>query len=138
MLYFGFTFCPDICPQELEKVALVQQTLDVTKREKLISVFVTIDPRRDTCAQVAKYVKSFPGRCIGLTGSPGSVKKISRLFRVYYNDAFKVTEEDYLIDHSIIHYLIGPSGEFIDFYGKHLTSKEMAAKIDRCIPLAQS
>ena len=127
LLYFGFTYCPDICPQELEKVSEVLMKLE---SDNIIAVFVTIDPRRDSCTQVADYVKSFPGRFIALTGTPSSIKRISRLFRVYYNDGIKTTENDYLIDHSIIHYLVGPSGEFIDFYGKNLTAQEMVEKIE--------
>lgn len=111
----------------------MQETLAEATCKNLISVFVSIDPRRDTCEQVSKYIEGLPGKFLGLTGSPLSVKKMSRLFRVYYNEGFKATDDDYLIDHSIIHYLIGPTGEFIDFFGKNMSAKEIASRIEGCI-----
>jgi len=133
LLYFGFSFCPDICPQELEKVAEVQACLLEKGISNVITVFVTVDPKRDSCAQLARYIKAFPGKFLALNASPESIKRISRMFRVYYNEGVAVDSDNYLIDHSIIHYLVGPSGEFIDFFGKHLTVDEMTSKIEGCI-----
>jgi protein SCO1/2 len=138
LLYFGFTYCPDICPEEMQKQAKVVDLIDKemkgTKLEGIIQpVFITVDPRRDTLAQVRMYIKEFHPRLIGLTGPQEQVKKVTRLFRVYYNEGIKTSnadgEEDYLVDHSIIHYLMGPDNEFVDFYGKNYTAEEMAGKI---------
>ena len=129
LVYFGFTFCPDVCPQELLKIAEVQEKLKSKGLTSLIPVFVTLDPRRDTCAQVCNYGRSFFERFRALTGSPESIKRICRLFRVYYNDGTTLSEDDYLIDHSIIHYLIGPDGEFLDFFGKSMTVDEIVSRI---------
>ena len=133
IFYFGFTFCPDICPQELEKIAEVQGKLIDLGIRNLAVVFVTVDPNRDTCAQLDKYLRSFPGVSLALTSSPGSIKRMSRLFRVYYNESVSHGTKDYLIDHSIVHYLIDPSGQFVDFYGKNLNADEITKKVEASV-----
>ena len=117
----------------MEKISEVQTILKKKGITSFKSLFVTIDPRRDTCAQIARYVTDFPGEFLALTGSPGSIKRVSRLFRVYYNDNVAKEGEGYLIDHSIIHYLVGPTGDFLDFFGKNLTAGEICEKIEGCI-----
>jgi protein SCO1/2 len=131
LLYFGFTFCPDICPLELIKQQEVIEALDAAIGKRVDPVFITVDPARDTVAQVMNYCAEFGPRLLGLTGTPSQVKTVTRAYRVYFNQGIKVAEasEDYLIDHSIIHYLVAPDGSFVDFYGKNLSVKEMVAKI---------
>lgn len=132
LLYFGFTKCPDICPEELDKVSGVLAKLD--KRDQVIQpVFITIDPARDTKARLKEY---FAGamlhpRFISLTGTHDEVRKACRAYRVYFT---KPTEEeirrgDYLLDHSIISYLVDPDGEFADYYGKSLSADEMLDRV---------
>lgn len=137
LLYFGFTHCPDVCPEELEKIA---EAIDrVAKRtklgDKLLPVFITLDPERDGVAQLKEYVKEFHPRMIGLTGSPEAIKNAAKGYRVYYTRASvgEITgadaeqdENDYLIDHSIISYLVDPQGNFVTFYGKNYSAEEMA------------
>ena len=104
LLYFGFTFCPDICPSELVKMARVTDALDAWAaagrgRAAVQPVFVTLDPRRDSCEQVRAYVRDFSPRMLGLTGTPGQLAKIAKAFRVYFQgvDAGGDDEnEDYL------------------------------------------
>lgn len=138
MIYFGFTYCPDICPEELEKqravIEGVDKELTASGQQGLVQpVFITVDPRRDTLAQTRMYVKEFHPKLLGLTGAPDQVKKVTKLFRVYYNEGIRTTndsgEEDYLVDHSIIHYFMGPNNEFIDFYGKNMATDEIVKKI---------
>jgi cytochrome oxidase Cu insertion factor (SCO1/SenC/PrrC family) len=138
MCYFGFTYCPDICPEELEKQKAVIEGVDKTLESEGLSgivqpVFITVDPRRDTLAQTRMYVKEFHPRLMGLTGAPEHIKRVTRLFRVYYNEGIRTKndegEEDYLVDHSIIHYFMSPNNELVDFYGKNLTADEMISKI---------
>jgi protein SCO1/2 len=138
LIYFGFTYCPDICPEELEKQRAVLEAVDKALAQESLSgiiqpVFITVDPRRDTLAQTRMYVKEFHPKLLGLTGAPEQIKKVTRKFRVYYNEGIKTKnangEEDYLVDHSIIHYLMGPENELVDFYGKNLNVNEMVSKI---------
>lgn len=133
LVYFGFTYCPDICPQELEKQAQVIEKLDKMFGEVVQPVFITVDPGRDTLAQVKAYVREFHPRLLGLTGTPQQIKRVTRLFRVYFNEGIRSGEEDYLVDHSIIQYLMGKNGKFKDFYGKNLTVSEMTNKIAEVI-----
>ena len=139
LIYFGFTYCPDICPEELEKQAQVLTELDKDPetRGMVVPVFITVDPHRDTLAQTQMYVKEFHPSMIGLTGTPEQVKRVSRLFRVYYNQGIRTAndqgEEDYLVDHSIIHYFMGPNNEFVDFFGKNLNAMEIVDKIKTLI-----
>merc|ERR1712176_666977 len=94
-----------------------------------LPVFISIDPKRDTPPVVDEYCQEFHPRIVGLTGTSEQVKKVSRAYRVYYNEGVKASDQDYLIDHSIIHYFVGKNGKFIDFFGKNMTAKEMADKM---------
>ncbi|KAI8983052.1 SCO1/SenC-domain-containing protein [Pilobolus umbonatus] len=127
MVYFGFTHCPDICPEELDKMA---EVVDSVKSEfgegVLVPVFITCDPMRDTPEVVKEYVKDFHPDLIGFTGDKDKLKKVARSFRVYaYTPPDASPEADYLVDHSIFFYLMDPEGNFIDCYARDTTSEEV-------------
>ncbi|KEP66532.1 UNVERIFIED_CONTAM: SCO1/SenC protein [Hammondia hammondi] len=133
LLYFGFTFCPDICPQELEKMAQVIDIIDKEFGEVVQPLFITVDPQRDTVAQVKSYCEEFHPRLLGFTGTPAQIKDVTRKFRVYYNEGIKSSDADYLVDHSIIQYFMGKNGKFKDFFGKNMTVNEIAERIAKHI-----
>lgn len=144
LLYFGFTYCPDICPEEMEKQKAVVEAVEkqLGNSVAIQPIFVTVDPQRDTLAQTASYVSEFHPNLLGLTGTPEQIKKVSRLFRVYFNEGIRTRsvengQEDYLVDHSIIHYLVGPNNEFLEFFGKNLTTDEMTTKVIAEIKVAK-
>ncbi|XP_010032430.2 protein SCO1 homolog 1, mitochondrial [Eucalyptus grandis] len=118
LLYFGFTHCPDICPDELQKLAAAVDKIKEKAGFNIVPVFISVDPERDTVEQVHEYVKEFHPNLIGLTGTPDEIKKVARAYRVYY---MKTAEEDsdYLVDHSIVMYLMGPDMDFVKFFGKN-------------------
>ncbi|XP_023641193.1 protein SCO1 homolog 1, mitochondrial isoform X2 [Capsella rubella] len=118
ILYFGFTHCPDICPDELIKLAAAIDKIKEKSGVDVVPVFISVDPERDTAQQVHEYVKEFHPKLIGLTGSPEEIKSVARSYRVYY---MKTEEEDsdYLVDHSIVMYLMSPEMNFVKFYGKN-------------------
>ncbi|KAL9828064.1 Protein SCO1 1 [Arabidopsis thaliana] len=118
ILYFGFTHCPDICPDELIKLAAAIDKIKENSGVDVVPVFISVDPERDTVQQVHEYVKEFHPKLIGLTGSPEEIKSVARSYRVYY---MKTEEEDsdYLVDHSIVMYLMSPEMNFVKFYGKN-------------------
>ncbi|KAG2404634.1 Protein SCO1-like protein [Vigna angularis] len=118
LIYFGFTHCPDICPDELQKLAAAVDKIKEKGGIETVPVFISVDPERDTVEQVGEYVKEFHPKLIGLTGSPDEIKNVARAYRVYY---MKTAEEDsdYLVDHSIVIYLMSPDMEFIKFFGKN-------------------
>ncbi|KAL5740371.1 hypothetical protein ACOSP7_029251 [Xanthoceras sorbifolium] len=118
LVYFGFTHCPDICPDELQKLAAAVDKIKEKAGTEIIPVFISVDPERDTVEQVREYVKEFHTKLIGLTGKPDEIKNVARGYRVYY---MKTAEEDpdYLVDHSIVMYLMSPKMEFVKFFGKN-------------------
>lgn len=131
LLYFGFTFCPDICPNELVKMSRVVDALGASKELPTVTpVFITLDPHRDSCAQVGAYVRDFHPRMVGLTGTPRQVAAVARAFRVYFESVDRADDDDdYLVDHSIVMYLIGPDGQFIEFFTQLMTASEIAGRI---------
>lgn len=133
LIYFGFSFCPDICPQEMDKQTEVIHKLDEAIGPVVTPVFITVDPNRDSVAQVANYIQDFHPRMVGLTGTPEQITKVTRAFRVYYNEGIRVEEEDYLVDHSIIHYFMDKNGKFLEFFGKNMTADEMVVKMKQLI-----
>lgn len=132
LIYFGFTFCPDICPQEMEKQTRAIELIEAEFGPIATPVFISVDPNRDTPAVIDEYCTEFHPRIVGLTGTPEQIKAVSRAYRVYFHAASN-EDKDYLIDHSIIHYFMGKNGKFIDFFGKNMTSREMADKMKAAI-----
>jgi len=133
LLYFGFTYCPDICPAELIKMKEIIDKLDEDPEVGPVvrPVFISVDPPRDGVAQVAHYIKDFHPRTLGLTGTPEQVTDACKAYRVYHSvaDQNHEDEEDYLVDHSIVMYLIGPDGMFIDFYTQMTEPEEAVQRI---------
>ncbi|XP_018392184.1 PREDICTED: protein SCO1 homolog, mitochondrial [Cyphomyrmex costatus] len=118
LIYFGFTHCPDVCPDEIEKMTNVVNTLEKEHNFKIQPIFISVDPERDTSTVVEKYLKEFSDKIIGLTGSIEQVGKTCKTYRVYYSNGPKDQDEDYIVDHTIIIYLIDPEGLFVDYYGQ--------------------
>jgi len=119
LIFFGFTYCPDVCPSELQVMTAALDQLGPAG-DKIQPVFITIDPERDTPDAMKLYVANFHPRMVGLTGSPDDIAAVAKAYRVYYAKA-KASEGaapgDYLMDHSTILYLMGPDGRFV----KHFT-----------------
>ncbi|XP_030641499.1 protein SCO2 homolog, mitochondrial [Chanos chanos] len=130
LLYFGFTHCPDICPDELEKMSKVVSLLD--KESDLPPVqplFITVDPERDDVAAMARYVKDFHPRLIGLTGTPEEVKEAGTTYRVYASAGPKDDDGDYIVDHTILIYLISPDGLFLDYYNRMKNDEQIVESV---------
>ncbi|XP_058630209.1 protein SCO2 homolog, mitochondrial [Onychostoma macrolepis] len=130
LLYFGFTHCPDICPDELDKMTSVVHILDKDPSLPPVQpLFITVDPERDDVAAIAKYVKDFHPRLIGLTGTVEEVKQAGRDYRVYASAGPKDEDGDYIVDHTIIIYLVNPDGLFLDYYNRMKNDVQIAENI---------
>jgi protein SCO1/2 len=114
IVYFGYTFCPDICPTDMQRIAqglkLLKQK-DAAKAAKIIPIFITIDPERDTPEVVGAFASAFSPDIIGLTGTPAQIAATARAFKVYYAKGEATPGGGYLVDHSNVVYLFGPKGE---------------------------
>ncbi|CEJ57087.1 Putative Mitochondrial metallochaperone Sco1 [Penicillium brasilianum] len=130
-VYFGFTHCPDICPDELDKMAeIIEKVKAATKDDKVfLPVFITCDPARDTPEVLREYLKEFHPGIVGLTGTYEQVKNVCRQYRVYFSTPKDVKPgEDYLVDHSIYFYLMDPDNDFVECIGRQDTP-ESASKV---------
>ena len=130
LIYFGFTFCPDICPTELGVMSAAVNALG-SKGEQVTPVLITIDPERDTPEVLARYVALFHPRLVGLTGTPEQVDAAAKAWHVYYG---KVEDESvseaYTMDHSSIVFLRGPDGEYLKLFRPQTQPDEMAQAIE--------
>jgi protein SCO1 len=131
LVYFGYTFCPDVCPTTLNEVADAMDKLG-SKADRLQPIFISVDPKRDTPEVVKQYAAAFGPRLIGLTGTPEQIAAVAKEYRVYYAERRTGSgPNDYSMDHSSVLYLMGPDGKFVAPIRPDQNGTEMAADIGR-------
>ncbi|KAI6238509.1 Protein SCO1-like protein, mitochondrial [Aphelenchoides fujianensis] len=131
LMYFGFTNCPDICPDEIEKMVDIVDNLDRDEQPiPVVPVFITVDPERDTPARVRKYCAEFSPKIRGYTGTKEQVERVLKTFRIYHSQGPSTSaDDDYIVDHTVMMYLIDPEGNFYDYYGQNRRAAEIATVI---------
>lgn len=127
LIYFGYTFCPDVCPMDMARNVgavdiLAERGLEVTP------VFISIDPDRDTPEVLAGYAENLHPSLIALTGSADQVKAASQAYKTFYQKQ-DTGDEYYLVDHSVQTYLVLPGKGFVDFFRREITSEQMAESV---------
>ncbi|KAK4472413.1 hypothetical protein MN116_003669 [Schistosoma mekongi] len=131
LLYFGFCRCPDICPEQLERLVEVTDRIMLIEKPKypLVPVFMTVDSERDTPEVLSQYIKEFSPHLIGLTGTKEEIDKAAKLYRIYYSASPKDADGDYIVDHTVVMYLLDPKGQFCDYYGQVKPVQEIVRNI---------
>ena len=128
LIYFGYTFCPDVCPIDVARNAQAVEILE-ERGEMVKPVFISVDPKRDTPEVVDDFTANLHPRMLGLTGSPEQVKAASQAYRTYYNAQDSGDDEYYLVDHSTMTYLVFPETGFADFFRRDASAEEMADRV---------
>jgi cytochrome oxidase Cu insertion factor (SCO1/SenC/PrrC family) len=125
LVYFGFTFCPDVCPTDLQQIGLALDGLGPLAAE-VQPLFITLDPKRDTPEHLAEYVPSFHKDILGLTGSATAVRAAADAYKVYYREVAREGGSDYTIDHSAFLYLMDRDGRFLGFLPPGTSAERIA------------
>lgn len=134
VVYFGFTFCPDICPTELIAIADAVDLLPPAAQAKVQPIFITIDPERDIPDAMRDYVGNFHERMVGLTGTPEQIRTVAKAYRVYYAKQEAETEgSPYLMAHSSFIYVMDGTGKFHSHFPVGATPAEIAAGLKAAV-----
>jgi cytochrome oxidase Cu insertion factor (SCO1/SenC/PrrC family) len=130
LIFFGYTYCPDYCPMNLVTMTRAIDLLEPELAERVVPIFISVDPERDTVAHLKDYAALFHPRLVALTGTPEEVDAAARAYRVYYSRAAPDgSTTDYLVDHSIFTYLMGPDGAYVTHFGHDATPEAMAERL---------
>ena len=127
MVYFGYTFCPDVCPIDVSRNAEATDFL-AEGGQSMTPLFISIDPNRDTPEVVGDFAFNMHEKMIGLTGSPEQVKAASQAYRTYYKE-HPADDEYYLVDHSTFSYLVLPEHGFVEFFRREIGAEDMAKTV---------
>ena len=138
LIFFGYTYCPDVCPTTL---AVEKEALDKlgARANRIVPIFISIDPKRDTPDKLKSYLSSFDAsqpstrpNFVGLTGTDEEIAKAAKAYRVFYRahlDGFMAGAAGYSIDHTGDVYLMGPEGKFVSYYSQGILADELAADL---------
>ena len=133
LVFFGFTNCPDVCPSALQVMAAALDKLG-PKGQEVTPVFITVDPERDSPAQLTTYLKSFHPRLVGLTGTPAEIEAVTKAYRVYVKKvADPKSSAGYSFDHSAIIYLMGPDGAYLAHFTHASNVDAMAERLGKLL-----
>lgn len=132
LVYFGFTHCPDLCPASLTAMSRALDDLAQrapAKAARIIPVFITVDPERDTVEAMKDYVGNFHPRLVGLTGSRQQIDRVTRLYGAF-SAPVPGGHGEYLMDHSGFIVLMGPGGEYLAHFESHVPPAELVEELE--------
>jgi protein SCO1/2 len=130
LVYFGYAFCPDICPTALENITMALEDLPESTRDQIVPIFITVDPQRDTLEFLKKYKTSYHPKFIMLRGNDEQTEVAQKAYRVHAQKVIPVPgQKEYLIDHSSIIYFMGKRGEFLAHFSHGTSPQDMIQKI---------
>ena len=132
VIYFGYTYCPDVCPTTLQDITTALDLMGEGAKD-VRPILITVDPERDTVEVLKDYVSWFHPSLIGLTGSTDEIEAVKTAYKVYSAKAPQADDEtgqNYLVDHSSITYVMGPDGSFLTHFAYGTTPEEMARTLE--------
>ena len=133
LVFFGYTYCPDICPTELQVMSAALDNLGA-KADAIQPIFITFDPQRDTPEVLKQYVSNFHPRLVGLTGTPEEIAAAAKAYRVFYSRLENTSGPDtYLMDHSTITYLMDRQGKFLKHFSYSTDAAALAQALEKAI-----
>ena len=127
LVYFGYTYCPDICPLTLQNMSAALVALG-DKGKSVVPVFITVDPERDTVAKLKEYVARFSPRLVAFTGSADDIAAVAKAYHVYYAK-HEEAGAPYSMDHTSLVYLMDRDGHYLTYLDPQMSGKDMAAGI---------
>ena len=136
IVYFGYTFCPDVCPTDVQTIGAglrAFEAQDPARGAKVVPIFVTVDPRRDTPAVLKAFVTAFHPRMVGLTGTPEAIAAAAKAYGIFAEADKPNAEGGYLVAHSRFAYLMDPAGKPVALLPQDKTPKDVAAELDRWV-----
>jgi protein SCO1/2 len=128
LVFFGYTYCPDVCPATLAIMAAALDKMG-SRGDRIVPIFITVDPKRDTPDKIKSYLSSFGSRFVGLTGEPDAIAGVAKEYRVYYKEHPAENGGAYTVDHSGVVYLMDPNGKFIANYSLDTSPDILAADL---------
>ena len=131
LIYFGYTFCPDVCPTQLSEVGEALHRLGPLA-SRLQPIFVTVDPARDSAKEMTAYLEAFDPRIVGLRGDPDEIEAAAKQYRVYYR-ARALGDGSYAIDHSSFLYVLNPQGRFVEILAGNLPGHDLADALRKLV-----
>lgn len=136
IMYFGYTFCPDVCPVDMATIAAGYRKFedkDAVRAARVVPIFVSVDPGRDTPAVLKKFVAAFDPHVVGLTGSPAEIAKVAKEYGVAYSIEKTPGSPDYLVGHSRVAYLMDPANKPVALLSQDQKPEVVAGELDRWV-----
>lgn len=131
LIYFGFSYCPDVCPTIVQIMSVAMKQIPESLRDRVQAIFVSLDPERDTPQQISNFLSNYDYPIIGLTGSKDEIQKMADNYKVFFQKVASQNKDDdnYLLDHSSIIYMMGSDGKYIKHFSAKASSEEISQEI---------